>query len=101
LFFTHLTGALTKFHIPYIAMINPTIIESITQSLIDHLPNDLASIKSETEKNFRSILQQQFAKLDLVTREEFDVQSAVLARTREKLDALEQTLNELTENNNT
>lgn len=43
----------------------------------------------DIEKNLRAVLQGVFAKLDLVTREEFDVQQAVLLRTREKLDALE------------
>ena len=43
----------------------------------------------DVEKNLRAVLQGVFAKLDLVTREEFDVQQAVLQRTREKLEALE------------
>ena len=46
-------------------------------------------IKEDIEKNLRALLAQGFAKLDLVTREEFDVQTQVLARTREKLTALE------------
>ncbi|MHB9118138.1 MAG: accessory factor UbiK family protein [Burkholderiales bacterium] len=44
---------------------------------------------SELEKNMRAVLQAMFAKLDLVSREEFDVQQAVLLRTREKLEKLE------------
>jgi hypothetical protein len=43
----------------------------------------------DLEKNLRAVLQSVFSKLDLVTREEFDVQQAVLLRTREKLEALE------------
>ncbi|MDD5240918.1 MAG: accessory factor UbiK family protein [Sulfuricella sp.] len=43
----------------------------------------------DVEKNLRAVLQGAFTKLDLVTREEFDVQQAVLLRTREKLEALE------------
>ena len=43
----------------------------------------------DIEKNVRSMMTQGFSKLDLVTREEFDVQAQVLARTREKLQALE------------
>ena len=49
----------------------------------------------EIEKNVKAMLSQGFAKLDLVTREEFDVQQEVLARTREQLAALETRLTEL------
>ena len=49
----------------------------------------------DIEKNVRALLAQGFAKLDLVTREEFDVQAQVLARTREKLTALEARVEEL------
>lgn len=80
-------------------MIDPNTIENLAKSLSDHLPTGFTAIKDEAEKNFKSILQQQFAKLDLVTREEFDVQNTVLTRTREKLDALEETLNELSATN--
>jgi BMFP domain-containing protein YqiC len=52
------------------------------QALADSPAKDL-------EKNLRAVLQSVFAKLDLVTREEFDVQQAVLLKTREKLEALE------------
>ena len=44
---------------------------------------------ADLQKNLRALLAQQFARLDLVTREEFDTQARVLARTREKLAALE------------
>ena len=50
---------------------------------------------ADVERNLRAMLSSVFARLDLVTREEFDVQSAVLARTREKLVALEARLAEL------
>ena len=49
----------------------------------------------ELEENFRSVLRNGLGKLDLVTREEFEVQEAVLARTREKLEALEKRLEEI------
>jgi BMFP domain-containing protein YqiC len=51
-------------------------------------------LRDELEKNFRTVLAQGLAKLDLVTREEFEVQEAVLARTREKLEALERKVRE-------
>ncbi len=78
---------------PY--MIDTSTIEQLAKSLSNQLPAGLANIKEELNKNFKGILQQQFTKLDLVSREEFDTQSAVLARTREKLDALEKTIAEL------
>ena len=56
-------------------------------------PSD--ELRDELQQNFKSVLQAGLGKLELVTREEFDVQRAVLLRTREKLDALEQRLAEL------
>ena len=78
-------------------MIDSNTIETLTKALSDRLPAELTAIKEEVEKNFKSILQQQFAKLDLVTREEFDAQNAVLIRTRVKLEALEKALADLTD----
>jgi BMFP domain-containing protein YqiC len=49
----------------------------------------------DIERNIKAILAQGFAKLDLVTREEFDIQTRVLARTRERLEALERKVAEL------
>ncbi|MBI1890264.1 MAG: accessory factor UbiK family protein [Burkholderiales bacterium] len=49
----------------------------------------------DVEKNVKALLQQGFTKLDLVTREEFDIQSQVLAKTRAKLEALEARVTEL------
>lgn len=54
-----------------------------------------ASPARDVEKNFRALMSSALARLDLVTREEFDVQAKVLARTREKLAALEARLTEL------
>ena len=53
-------------------------------------------MREELQQNFKSVLQTGLGKLDLVTREEFEVQRAVLARTREKLEALERSLAGLT-----
>lgn len=65
-------------------------IEGLAKKLADAVPEGLRSVREDVEQNFRSVLRGGLAKLDLVTREEFEVQEAVLARTREKLDALEQ-----------
>jgi BMFP domain-containing protein YqiC len=51
-------------------------------------------MRNDLEENFRSVLKSGLSKLDLVTREEFEVQEAVLKRTREKLEALEARLTE-------
>jgi BMFP domain-containing protein YqiC len=67
-------------------MLNQKIIEEVSAKLKDVLGQSPAA---DIEKNLRAVLQSVFAKLDLVTREEFDVQQAVLLRTREKLEALE------------
>ncbi len=72
-------------------MSNDTI-DSLARKLADSMPEGLRSMQQELEETFRSVLRTGLAKLDLVTREEFEVQEAVLARTREKLDALESRL---------
>ena len=67
-------------------------IDELARRLAESVPQGLRSVKDDLEKNFRSVLQAGLGKLDLVTREEFEVQEAVLARTRQKLDALEERL---------
>jgi BMFP domain-containing protein YqiC len=73
-------------------MVNPQILGELGARIKDLLANSPAR---DIEKNVRAMLASTFARLDLVTREEFDVQSAVLARTREKLVQLETKLAEL------
>lgn len=70
-------------------------IEKLARTLAESLPQGLRSVRDDLEKNFRAVLRSGLGKLDLVTREEFDVQEAVLARTREKLQALEARLGAL------
>lgn len=70
-------------------------IEGIAKKLVDSLPASLRSVREDLEHNFRGVLQSGLEKLDLVTREEFEVQEAVLQRTREKLEALEAKVAEL------
>ncbi len=69
-------------------------------AFLDELQAKLESLLANTpaadlQRNLKALLAQQFARLDLVTREEFDTQAKVLARTREKLEALEARLAEL------
>jgi len=73
-------------------MLNAKIFEDISAKLSDAAKSSPAK---DIEKNMRALLTQGFAKLDLVTREEFDVQAQVLARTREKLTALKARVDEL------
>ena len=70
-------------------MINPTIIAKIGQQIASLMPEQAKATQQEVERNIQAILQSAFAKLELVTREEFDAQTAVLQRTREKLEQLE------------
>lgn len=70
-------------------------IDKLARRLAEELPQSLKSVRDDLEKNFRSVLQSGLGKLDLVTREEFEIQEAVLARTREKLEALVARLEEL------
>lgn len=70
-------------------------LEELTKKLFAVLPNNIQFIDDEIQNQFRDILQIAFNKLDLVTREEFDVQTKVLARTREKVEALEAKLSKL------
>lgn len=67
-------------------------IDKLARRLADSVPEGLRSMRDDLEQNFRSVLRSGLAKLDLVTREEFEVQEAVLARTRQQHDALEERL---------
>ena len=69
--------------------LDPKILDDLAKKLADTVPAGLRDLKAEAERNFRGVLQAALGKLDLVTREEFDVQSELLARTRQKLAELE------------
>ncbi len=73
-------------------MLNAKFFEELSAKLNEAVNNSPAK---DIEKNIRALLMQGFAKLDLVTRDEFDVQAQVLARTREMLTALEKRVAEL------
>ncbi|MEE9424119.1 MAG: accessory factor UbiK family protein [Methylococcales bacterium] len=75
-------------------MLDPNSIEEIAKKLADSVPS-LKAVRQEAETGFSAVLNDMFSKLNLVTREEFDVQTAVLAKTRQKLEKLEQTITEL------
>lgn len=70
-------------------------IDELARQLAAAVPKNLRALGEDIEKNFRSLLSAGFERMDLVTREEFDLQTAVLERTRAKLDALEARLGAL------
>jgi hypothetical protein len=70
------------------------VIEELARKLADSVPPGVRALQADMEKNFRALLEAGLARLNLVTREEFDVQQRVLERTREKLTALETRLGE-------
>ena len=74
---------------------NDESLNNIARKLAEAVPEGLRSMRDDLEQNFRSVLRASLAKLDLVTREEFEVQEAVLAKTRAKLEALEAKVKEL------
>ena len=70
-------------------------IDRLMADISRRLPTDLGGLRSAVERNVRSVLAETVSRLDLITREEFDIQQQVLLRTREKLEALEKQVAEL------
>lgn len=70
-------------------MLDPKKLEEIAKNISNAIPSGVKNMAGEAEEKVKQILQAQLSKLDFVSREEFDVQSQVLIRTREKLEALE------------
>ena len=76
-------------------MIDPKAFDDLAKRFTEALPPSVRQFQADMEKNVHAALQATFAKLDLVTREEFEVQQGVLARTRAKLEELEKQVAEL------
>lgn len=76
---------------------NRETIDQLARKLAAAVPQGLKSVRLDLEENFRAVLTSGLSRMDLVTREEFAVQEAVLQRTREKLEALEKRLQALSE----
>jgi len=72
-----------------------TTLDDITRKLAETLPREWKKAGEDIESRFRQILEAQLSKLDLVTREEFEIQRRVLERSREKLEQLETRLDQL------
>jgi BMFP domain-containing protein YqiC len=75
--------------------LDPKAIDDLARKLAAAVPDGVRQVGRDLENNFKMVLQNALGKLDLVTREEFEVQQQVLARTREKLESLAQRLAEL------
>ncbi len=74
---------------------DPKFLDDLSHKLADSLPADLRALGTDIEKNLRSVLQSTLSRMQIVNREEFEVQQAVLQRTREKLEHLEKLVAEL------
>jgi ubiquinone biosynthesis accessory factor UbiK len=82
------------FHLEWPA-VDPRFIDDLARRLSAAVPPALMALRRDLEDNFKAVLQSGLSRLDLVSRQEFDVQAAVLRRTREKLEALEARLAQL------
>ncbi len=88
-------------------MINPGKLEEIARQIAETVPAGVKQFAGDVEQQAKTVLQAQLSKLDLVTREEFDIQNQVLLKTREKLEQLAATVERLeatlkeTDQNNT
>ena len=75
--------------------INSNGLDDLAKRLADSVPESLRAFGRDLESNFKAVLQAQLAKLDLVTRQDFDVQAVILERMQGKLVALETRLKDL------
>ena len=76
-------------------MIDNQTINRLSEKINDLLPPGLQQVKTDFDTRLKSLLQQQLANYEMVSREEFDIQARVLQRTREKLEIIEARLKEL------
>jgi len=74
---------------------DPKTLDDLAHRLAESVPPGLSAMREELEQNFRAVLQSGLSRLDLVTRQEFEVQAGVLRRTRDRLDQLEERLRRL------
>jgi len=76
-------------------MLDAKLLDDIAKRLSSAVPASAKAVQADVEKNLRAATQSVFSRLDLVTREEFDVQRKVLARSRSKIEHLERQVAEL------
>jgi hypothetical protein len=77
------------------SFINSSGLDDLARRLADSVPESVRAFGRDLEGNFKAVLQSSLSKLDLVSRQEFDVQAAMLERTQAKLTAMETRLKEL------
>jgi BMFP domain-containing protein YqiC len=76
-------------------MFDPKILDDLSRKISESLPRGLATLQDDTRQHLNTALQSAFSKMNLVSREEYEIQRAVLERTREKLELLEKKVREL------
>ncbi|MDP2533458.1 accessory factor UbiK family protein [Photobacterium damselae subsp. piscicida] len=76
-------------------MFNRKKLEQVAKQIHESMPQPVKDLGNDVEQKVRQVIQSQLGKLDVVNREEFDVQTQVLLRTRQKLTELEQKMAEL------
>lgn len=76
-------------------MIDPKTLDTLVSRIAAGLPAGFGQVQADLRNNLHAAVSAALTRMDLVSREEFEVQSAVLARTREKLKALEAKVAEL------
>jgi BMFP domain-containing protein YqiC len=77
------------------SFMNSSALDDLARRLAEAIPPSIRSLGQDLESNLKAVLQAQLAKLDLVSRTEFDVQAALLARTQTALTAMEQRLKDI------
>ena len=78
-----------------------TSIQQAIQQAVKLIPNDMTRFREDMEKNLKSTIQATFSKFDLVSREEFDIQTELLSRTRALVEELEKKISDLEQSRNT
>ena len=77
------------------SFINPNSLDELAKRMAESVPESLRAFGRDIEGNFKAVLQAQLSKLDLVSRQDFDVQAAILERTQAKLAEMEARLTDL------
>ena len=76
-------------------MFDPKIFDDLSRKLVDGLPSGLQALQADVERNIKASLEAALRQMNLVSRDEFEIQQAILIRTREKVEALETRVAEL------
>ena len=76
-------------------MLNPNQLEEMAKKIAEIIPQGVGNVPSSIKNQVKVVLSRSLENMDLVSREEFDIQVAVLAKTRQKLEALEKVVSEL------